>query len=58
MRKKQDWTTIAMTKQTREKLRKLREAIREELGLKTMSLEDVINFLIKYYEDREKFPSS
>jgi hypothetical protein len=58
MRKQGKWTSLAMTKETRDKLRQIREHLRDELGLKKMSLEDTINFLIKYYEDREKFPSS
>jgi phosphopantetheine adenylyltransferase len=58
MRKPEKWTSVVVTEETRKKLHQVREHIREKLGLKKMSLEDTINFLIKYYEDREKFPSS
>ena len=46
------WVNITVSEETRTKLHALKEEISEKIGVK-MSVEDTINYLIKYYMERE-----
>ena len=51
MVKRGKWVNITVREETREKLHSLKDEISRKIGVR-MSIEDTINYLIKYYMER------